>query len=127
MAGAKNGVFAEKISPYLRKKIEEAGEPLPFLDLQYTVDPSEAVEQPFEVARHYQSEMSTLFEGRVVHGVEKLYRRTLLVEPTTICAATAAGAFAGSTTPPRSLVRIWNSLPATAGWRRRTRMFVKCS
>ena len=45
MAGAKNGVFAEKISPYLRKKIEEAGEPLPFLDLQYAVDPSEAVEQ----------------------------------------------------------------------------------
>lgn len=87
MAGAKNGVFAEKISPYLRKKIEEAGEPLPFLDLQYVVDPSEAVEQNFEVARHYQSEMSTVFEGRELRGVEKLYRRTLLVEPTTICAA----------------------------------------
>ncbi|BCL27535.1 radical SAM protein [Streptomyces aurantiacus] len=87
MAGAKNGVFAEKISPYLRKKMEEAGGSLPFLDIQYAVDPSEAVEQTFEVARHYQSEMSTLFEGREVRGVEKLYRRTLLVEPTTICAA----------------------------------------
>ncbi|MFE7192004.1 radical SAM protein [Kitasatospora sp. NPDC057541] len=87
MAGAKNGVFAEKISPYLRRKREEAGEPLPFLDLQYVIDPAETAGRTFEVARHYESEMHPVFEGRRLRGVEKLYRRTLLVEPTTICAA----------------------------------------
>ncbi|RNG21621.1 hypothetical protein [Streptomyces botrytidirepellens] len=57
MAGAKNGVFAEKISPFLRTKIEEAGEPLPFLDLQYVVDPSEAV-APATAARLRRTRMS---------------------------------------------------------------------
>ncbi|MFJ9889764.1 radical SAM protein [Streptomyces sp. NPDC091287] len=89
MAGAKNGVFAEKLSPYLRQKMAEEKYPgeLSFLDLQYVVDPSEAVDRAHEVDRHYQSELHTTFEGAELRGVEKLYRRTLLVEPTTICAA----------------------------------------
>ncbi|MFC8825197.1 radical SAM protein [Streptomyces sp. NPDC057137] len=89
MAGSKDGTFAEKISPYLRQKMNERKDEggFPFLDLQYAVDPAEAVDRTHEVARHYQSELHTTFEGRILKGVEKLYRRTLLVEPTTICAA----------------------------------------
>src|SRR5690606_13058644 len=60
---------------------------LSFLDLQYVADPSENVSRAHEVARHYESELHPTFEGEELRGVEKLYRRTLLVEPTTICAA----------------------------------------
>ncbi|MBN3933199.1 radical SAM protein [Streptomyces verrucosisporus] len=89
LAGAKDGVFAEKISPYLRQKMAERGSSaeLSFLDLQYVADPSENVSRAHEVARHYESELHPTFEGEELRGVEKLYRRTLLVEPTTICAA----------------------------------------
>ncbi|MFF3958328.1 radical SAM protein [Streptomyces sp. NPDC001890] len=90
MAGAKNGIFSEKMSPYLRRKIRElesAGSPVHFLERQYLIDPSEKADQVHEVARHYQSELKIEFEGKELRGVERLYRRTILVEPTTICAA----------------------------------------
>src|SRR4051794_21063333 len=65
LAGAKDGVFAEKISPYLRQKMAERGSSaeLSFLDLQYVVDPSENVSRAHEVARHYESELHPTFEG----------------------------------------------------------------
>ncbi|MFD7646072.1 radical SAM protein [Streptomyces albidoflavus] len=85
MAGATNGVFHEKTSPFLREKL--AQEPADFLRRQYLVDPAEPLARPGEVDRHYHSEVEARFEGKVLRGVEKLYRRTVLVEPTSVCAA----------------------------------------
>ncbi|UMP06981.1 radical SAM protein [Amycolatopsis sp. EV170708-02-1] len=89
MAGAKNGNFSEKISPYLRQKMSSrrGGGAPKFLTLQYAEDPLEKISNARESPRYYQSEVHATFEGEVLRGVEKLYRRTLLVEPTTICAA----------------------------------------
>lgn len=94
MAGAKNAVFHEKISPFLREKManyraDPASMPngIGFLERQYLVDPEESGVKGLEVDRHYQSEVQTVFDGKTLRGVEKLYRRTLLVEPTNVCAA----------------------------------------
>ena len=40
-----------------------------------------------ERRRHYESEVLIYFENRPIVGVERLYRRTILLEPTTVCAA----------------------------------------
>ncbi|ALG08378.1 radical SAM protein [Kibdelosporangium phytohabitans] len=85
MAGAKHGVFHEKTSPFLREKMAES--PVDFLRRQYLVDPAESAVKDLEVDRHYHSEVETVFEGRALRGVEKLYRRLVLVEPTSVCAA----------------------------------------
>ena len=37
--------------------------------------------------RHYQSEVHVHYEGKALRGVERLYRRTILLEPTMVCAA----------------------------------------
>lgn len=95
MAGAMNGIFREKVSPYLRRKMLEReglekgvrGSCVDFLERQYLVDSSETLTRIQEVGRHYQSELSVTFEGKELRGIEKLYRRTLVVEPTTICAS----------------------------------------
>ncbi|HWM05837.1 MAG TPA: radical SAM protein [Actinophytocola sp.] len=86
MAGATNGVFHEKTSPFLREKLEQYPD-AEFLRRQYIVDDAESSINHLEVDRHYHSEVSTMFEGRALRGVEKLYRRTVLVEPTSVCAA----------------------------------------
>jgi lysine 2,3-aminomutase len=40
-----------------------------------------------ERRRHYESEVGIQFRGKPLAGVERLYRRTVLLEPTTVCAA----------------------------------------
>ena len=94
MAGAKNSNFVELISPFLRKKIAEA-EALYGLDStevnsltrQYVYDGREKQIRDNERRRHYESEVLIYFENRPIIGVERLYRRTILLEPTTVCAA----------------------------------------
>ncbi|MBF0166035.1 MAG: radical SAM protein [Alphaproteobacteria bacterium] len=94
MAGAREGAFRELISPFLRAKIEEAaqrfGEASPqhaALTRQYVKSPQEDFLQTSERGRHYQSEIHISFENQPVIGVERLYKRTILIEPTTVCAA----------------------------------------
>lgn len=88
MAGATKGVFPEKTSPFLRKKMNsDTGSRLSFLDLQYLRSNDEEIVRANEVRRHYESEVATMFEGEPLKGVERLYRQTVLIEPTTICAA----------------------------------------
>jgi lysine 2,3-aminomutase len=94
VAGSKNLGFIELISPFLRAKIAEAEEKygpespqFRALTLQYFLDPRENVVLPNERRRHYESEVEINFEGRSVIGVERLYKRTVLIEPTTVCAA----------------------------------------
>lgn len=53
----------------------------------YSFDDKERQVSPLEHSRHYQSGVSIAFEGKPLHGVERLYRRTVLIEPTMTCAA----------------------------------------
>lgn len=94
MAGAKAGAFRELWSPFLKQKLAEAvaefgpdSTNARALRLQYQHDDLENHILPQERSRHYQSEVKVLFEGEPLVGVERLYRRTILIEPSTICAA----------------------------------------
>lgn len=94
MAGSKNGTFNELVSPFLKEKIAEAEEKYGVdsreataLTRQYLRDSVETVIRPGERRRHYESEVHMTFEDAPVVGVERLYRRTMLIEPTTVCAA----------------------------------------
>ncbi len=94
MAGAKNSNFAEKLTPYLKQKLVETSE-------KYGIDSEEykAFEKQYlkstkeddinhdDRLRHYQSEVHVHYEGKPLRGVERLYRRTILLEPTMVCAA----------------------------------------
>ncbi len=94
MAGTKTGEFIELISPFLRRKMSELrerhGPDSPewrALALQYLRNPLEAAISPQERRRHYESELTISHRGQPLAGVERLYRRTVLLEPTTVCAA----------------------------------------
>ena len=94
MAGTKTGDFKELISPFLTAKIASAAQQFGLqsprvraLTRQYVKDPMEQVVQTQSRSRHYESEVQINFEGRPLVGVERLYRRTILIEPTTVCAA----------------------------------------
>jgi lysine 2,3-aminomutase len=94
MAGTKDGGFRELISPFLKVKLEQiAGDfgkesqQYEALSRQYVRSQSEDIIRNDSTRRHYESEVHIEFEGRPVIGVERLYRRTVLLEPTTVCAA----------------------------------------
>ena len=94
MAGAKYGEFKELISPFLKSKIIEAKDAYGENSPQYQAIYKQYVKSPLEdevlesqMRRHYESEVKLQFNGRDVKGVERLYRRTILIEPTTACAA----------------------------------------
>ena len=94
MAGNKSGEFAEIISPFLRRKMAELirnhgwdSPEVQAIARQYLRSPREDMILPQERRRHYESEMTILFEDQPVQGIERLYRRTILIEPTTVCAA----------------------------------------
>ncbi len=94
MAGTRTGELRQLISPFLRAKIAELEKTYGAdsrqtlaLTRQYVTSPLESVVQSNSRRRHYESEVSALFEGRPVVGIERLYRRTMLIEPTTVCAA----------------------------------------
>jgi lysine 2,3-aminomutase len=94
MAGSKNGNFRELVSPFLKSKLAELEEKFggnsrffQVLARQYIQSPEEDVIKPYERRRHYESELTLEFEGKPLIGVERLYRRTVLIEPTTVCAA----------------------------------------
>lgn len=95
MAGARKADdFRELVSPFLRQKIAEAEQTygadstqVHAITRQYYKDPRELDVQENERRRHYESEVKYEFEGRSLVGVERLYRRTILIEPTTVCAA----------------------------------------
>lgn len=94
MAGTKTGEFKELISPFLKGKIASAAQQFgPYSDevraltRQYAKDPSEDIIQKDSRRRHYECEVSMTFQGQPLVGIERLYRRTILIEPSTVCAA----------------------------------------
>jgi lysine 2,3-aminomutase len=94
MAGAKAGTFRELISPFLRGKIAEAerrfgvdSREYRALTSQYVASPEEQRILPSDRRRHYEAEVQLSFENKPLIGIERLYRRTILIEPSTVCAA----------------------------------------
>lgn len=87
MAASIQGVFSEKLSPYLLRKLEGArhstrdARTVEILERQYLRDPREDDVALTDVSRHYEASLAG------IPGVERIYRSTILVEPTTTCAA----------------------------------------
>ena len=94
MAGTKTGDFKELVSPYLKdlinkyeKKYGINSKEYQSLYKQYLYSSKEKDSKNSERSRHYQSEVKVSFENKDLVGVERLYKKTILLEPTTVCAA----------------------------------------
>lgn len=87
--------FKEKLSGFLKGKIAEAelagGDALEtarIIRKQYLKDEREnEIDVEHERGRHYEADMHIEYEGAPLKGLERLYRRTILIEPTSICTA----------------------------------------
>lgn len=84
--------FPELLSPFLRQKLEEARERgdrtvEKVLSLQYLAGEEEQNHRANEGLRHYDADCLTTFEGVPIRGVERFYRRVMVVEPVLGCAA----------------------------------------
>lgn len=87
--------FGERVSGYLReymKDVESAHgtESREYLALkrQFVFDPrEEIVDYETERRRHYEAEIHIEFEGGPLRGLERLYQKVVLIEPTTHCLA----------------------------------------
>ena len=125
MAGTKTGDFVELISPFLRRKMTELeiahgmnSAEWRAIALQYVKNPVEAAISPQERRRHYESEITLQFNGQPLAGVERLYRRTALLEPTTVCAAHCRWCLRGQY-PVKTLPRTRSSMPRAISAKRR--------
>jgi len=94
MAGAKNFLFKEKITPYIKEQLNviesEQGKNsrnYKALELQYIKNNLEDKIVQNDRMRHYQSEINLNYNGIELRGVERLYKRTILIEPSSVCAA----------------------------------------
>ncbi|MFA6601142.1 MAG: radical SAM protein [Candidatus Omnitrophota bacterium] len=93
MAGQKDSIFREKLTPYLNELIETLGRSGPetqayqAMTAQYKKSPLEEVVRESDRLRHYQSDVHVVFEGKQLRGIERLYRRTIVIEPSSVCAA----------------------------------------
>ena len=88
MAGTKiKDQFRELISPFLKFKMEElknkfGEDSAEYLAIskQYILDPLEKnIVGDLEKARHYQSGVKAYFDNKPLKGIERLYKRTILV------------------------------------------------
>jgi lysine 2,3-aminomutase len=95
MAGiTKQGIFSEKISPYLARKLEalkktkgeNSGE-YQGLALQYVLSEKEYAKTDERNVRHWEADLAEGPEAHALPGMERLYRQSLVIEPTLICAA----------------------------------------
>ncbi len=97
MAGiTRNGEFPEKISRYLRGKIEEVslkhGNNSPeykALALQYLKNMDEDIQTSENNTRHWEADVQIEDSSidAIMHGMERLYNKSIVVEPTMICSA----------------------------------------
>jgi len=96
MAGTKTkDEFKELISPFLRAKMTKAAEELGkdssdyiALEKQYITNILEKnIDGSLEKPRHYQSGVKGYYDNKPLVGLERLYKKTILIEPTTVCAA----------------------------------------
>jgi lysine 2,3-aminomutase len=84
--------FPETVSPFLQDKLTEAKEnygedsfAYQSIARQYLKDAAENQLTNWQSDRHYDADMSSDENGEHLKGVERLYRRTVLLELTTAC------------------------------------------
>ena len=94
MAGSKDAIFKEKITPYIKEQMEKTylnygknSKEYKALELQYRKNNLEGNINETHRLRHYQSEVRLVYNRLKLRGVERLYKRTILVEPSSVCAA----------------------------------------
>ena len=96
MAGTKiKDEFKQLISPFLNTKMEELKSKYGENSAEYRAiskqyissDQEKNVEASLEKPRHYQSEIKGFYDNKPLVGLERLYKTTILIEPTTVCAA----------------------------------------
>lgn len=96
MAGTKiKDEFKELVSPFLKSKFNsiekefgKLSEEYIALEKQYIKNNLEKLIDPsFEKSRHYQSGLRGFYDNKPLVGLERLYKKTILIEPTTVCAA----------------------------------------
>ena len=95
MAGTKEqGSFREIVSPFLKSKIEVLKKSYGIdskeyfaVASQYLKSKKENYSSNIERTRHYESNVELNYQGYPLVGVERLYKPTILIEPTTVCAA----------------------------------------
>jgi lysine 2,3-aminomutase len=95
MAGQRKGIFREQISPFLKGKLRLLAEMYGIESPEYQgiarqyirSDLESVIDEARGRRRHYEAEMHGEEHGLNLKGVERLYRRTVLLEPTTACMA----------------------------------------
>ena len=94
MSKKKDRVFYEKVSPFLKEKMQmlkkqkgEDSEEYQALFLQYKTTNLENIESPEKNLRHYQADLNFESQQNILKGLERLYCPSLVIETTTICAA----------------------------------------
>lgn len=94
MAGiSSNGLFQEKISPFLKGKMELLrnnygldSEQYQALYLQYVKQEIESAPEAESNQRHWEADIAIDNESEV-RGIERLYTQSMVIEPTMICAS----------------------------------------
>ena len=84
--------YNERISPFLQKQINKAGvegrkDILKVLTTQFIFNKKETEISENEVTKHYDASAEFVFEDKRLFGVERLYKRQILVDITLICVA----------------------------------------
>lgn len=95
MAGTSKGrLFSEKISPFLIRKMNdlrialgEKSKAYQALMLQYVSMDIEKDTIPETNIKHYEAAVNKSIEDNTIRGVERLYRRCVVIETTMVCAA----------------------------------------
>ncbi|GEM_PF-355393 len=84
--------YDERISAFLRKKINFARENkkedvIRVLETQFVFNKNESIISENEVTKHYDASADFVFEGAPLIGLERLYKRQMVVDITLKCAA----------------------------------------
>ncbi len=93
-ATTEKSVFPEKISPFLKEKMAAlcagggaASADYRALYLQYVRQAAEDAVALEDNERHWEANVDVEMDGHRVKGVERLYRHSLVIEPTLVCAS----------------------------------------
>lgn len=84
--------YKERISPFLQRKLKEARDEGRFdvekiLSLQFVFNENEKDTSENTVSKHYDAAADFIFEGKKMFGVERLYKRQIVVDITLKCIA----------------------------------------
>ncbi len=90
-----DGLFKEKLSKFLKNKLMmlketegEDSEQYKAIYLQYKKDPVIEKKSNLEAnRRHWEADLNLEQDGHLLKGLERLYSRVMVIEPTIICAA----------------------------------------